>query len=214
MILWGVAFAAAVLLCFVANLHYNDVFDDQNQADATATMRIISSAIVLTVTMVCVCVGLWSKLRLPRVHKRQVLILTSLCILLSIVAIYRLSVMHYRIDSWRGPNPLNSPSAKAIFYTFHILPEWLVTVVLLSVNVRKTFGTGAFGDIPWEDAMPFEKEKRLAKQTAIEERKKRISMENIKKGEADLVEEKGRVRTNLSRCKGTVVHLRLIRSRT
>jgi len=42
----------------------------------------VSSAVALAVTVVCICVVLWSKLRLPRVHKRQVLILTSLCILL------------------------------------------------------------------------------------------------------------------------------------
>ena len=67
----------------------------------------------------------------------------------SIVAIYRLSVMHYRIDSLRGPNPLDSSTAKATFYTFHILPEWLAVLVLCSVNVRKTFGTALFGDWRW-----------------------------------------------------------------
>jgi len=88
--------------------------------------------------------------------------------------------MHYRIDSWRGPSPLDSSSAKAIFYLFHVLPEWLAILVLLSVNVRKTFGTGSFGDIPWDDTtMPFEKEKRLAKQAA-KEGEKGTSMGNAK----------------------------------
>jgi hypothetical protein len=62
--------------------------------------------------------------------------------------------MHYRVDSLKGPNPLNSSSAKTRFYTLHILPEWIAIVVLLSVNVRKTFGTALFGDWRVEDEMP------------------------------------------------------------
>ena len=71
--------------------------------------------------------------------------------------------MHHRIDSLRGPNPLDSSSAKGLFYVFHILPEWLAVFVLFSENVRKTFGTGLFGDWKGRDETETEKKKRLEK---------------------------------------------------
>jgi len=106
----------------------------------------------------------------------------------SIIPVYRLSVMHYRIDSLRGPNSLNSSSAKALFYIFHVLPEWLAIFILFSQNVRKTFGTGLFGDWRGKDETEKEKKKRLLKQAA-KEAKKGVSMG---RGDVDDVREKER----------------------
>jgi hypothetical protein len=86
--------------------------------------------------------------------------------------------MHYRIGSLRGPDPLNSSSAKALFYIFHVLPEWLAICILFSENVRKTFGTGLFGDWRGKDETEAEKTKRLAKRAAKEE-KKGISLRKL-----------------------------------
>ncbi|KIM45438.1 hypothetical protein M413DRAFT_442117 [Hebeloma cylindrosporum] len=192
--LLGPAFLAATVPGIIANSHYSKVFDDQNQADKTAKNRIISSAIALALTVLCISVALWGKVKLPRMHKRPVLVLGQLCILLSIIPIYRLSVMHYRIDVLRGPDPLNSSSAKALFYIFHVLPEWLAICVLISENVRKTFGTGLFGDWRGKDETETEKTKRLAKRAAKEEKKKGISMEKLKQGD---IGEKGKKENGL-----------------
>ena len=97
--------------------------------------------------------------------------------------------MHYRIDSLRGPNPLDTSSAKALFYIFHMLPEWLAILILFSVNVRKTFGTALVGDFRWRDETPAEKQKRLARRAKKEEQKKGVLMENMTKGAADSVED-------------------------
>jgi membrane-associated HD superfamily phosphohydrolase len=155
----AVASVVAAILGIIANAHYGDVFDDQKRADMTATIRMVSSAVALAVTVICTCVVLWSNLGLQRVHKRPVLILTSVCILLSIVAINRLSVMRCRMNSLSGFNPLNSSASKVTFYTLHIFPEWVATFVLLLAEVRKTFGTGPFGDLRWQDETPMEKKK-------------------------------------------------------
>ena len=98
--------------------------------------------------------------------------------------------MHYKIDSLRAPNPLNSSTAKALFYIFHVLPEWLSICILLSGNVRKTFGTGLFGDWRSKDETETEKRKRLAKRAAKEEKKKGISLGTLTKGDADEKEKK------------------------
>jgi hypothetical protein len=100
--------------------------------------------------------------------------------------------MHHRIDSLRGPNPLDSSSAKVGFYIFHVFPEWLVILFLFLVNVRKTFGTGHSGDWRWRDETPKQKEKRLVKQAKQEEKK----MGNIRKGSDDSVYEKEKLGQN------------------
>ena len=98
--------------------------------------------------------------------------------------------MHYRIDSLRGPNSLNSSSAKTAFYIFHALPEWLAICILFSENVRKTFGTGLFGDWRGKDETEAQKQKRLAKRAAKEEKKKGISLGKLTQGGVDFVGEK------------------------
>jgi len=82
-------------------------------------------------------------------------------ILQCIIAIYRLSVMPTRVTSLTE-SKLNRPGEKAAFYIFHILPEWLATVVLFVDNIRKTFGTGLVGDWRIKDETGREKEKRIA----------------------------------------------------
>ena len=42
-----------------------------------------------------------------------------------------------------GPGSLNSHQSKAVFYVFHIAPEWLAIALFLSVNVRRLFGRGS-----------------------------------------------------------------------
>ena len=99
------AFVGAMVPGIVANSYYSKVFDNQKQVDKTAKMRcvhcfdssffcsvfdgrqflfrrMISSAVILALTVFCIGVCLWSKIKLPRVHKRPVLILTQLFILL------------------------------------------------------------------------------------------------------------------------------------
>ena len=98
----------------------------------------------------------------------------------STIGIYRLAVMWRRspsLDS-TAPGTLNSPGAKASFYILHCLPEWLAIVTLLSCNVRKTFGTGLFGDWRGVDDGPKQielREKRKAKKAAKKAQKGDLS---------------------------------------
>lgn len=79
----------------------------------------------------------------------------------AIPAIYRLAVMHYTTPS----HPLVSASDKTLFYVFHIVPEWIVCVMLCLINVRKEFLTGAFGDGHGKAVeTPEQKEKRLERE--------------------------------------------------
>ena len=76
---------------------------------------------------------------------------------------YRLAVIGNSttaLDSM-DPGSLNTPTSKALFYVFYVLPEWISVALMLKVNIRKTFGTGPFGDRRGNDETPEEKEKRL-----------------------------------------------------
>ncbi|QRV96529.1 hypothetical protein RhiJN_24547 [Ceratobasidium sp. AG-Ba] len=73
------------------------------------------------------------------------------------VPIYRLCVLHIRTDNVFDPL---SPSARAVSYIFHLLPEWLCVCVLLGTNVRARFDTGRWGDYELTD---YNRNKRLEK---------------------------------------------------
>ena len=59
---------------------------------------------------------------------------------------------------------LDTTSAKAAFYVFHVLPEWLASLILFANNMRKTFGSGPFGDWRVRDETEKQRKKREAKE--------------------------------------------------
>ena len=75
-----------------------------------------------------------------------------------------------------------------LFYIFHALPEWFAACILLSGNVRKTFGTGMLGDWRMKDETEKQKAKRLAKRAA-KEAEKGIPLRKLKQGDVDEKEE-------------------------
>lgn len=70
----------------------------------------------------------------------------------SIIAIYRAVVLPNTTPKlfFTGPGSLNRPRDKVFFYLFHAAPEFLVTAVLICVDVKRMFGTGMWGDRPWD----------------------------------------------------------------
>ena len=88
---------------------------------------------------------------------------SDMCLCQIVIGIYRLSVLHNSMDSLQsmGPGSLNSSGDKALFYIFHILPEWLGVALLFISNTRQMFDTGLMGDWRYHDETPQESEKRL-----------------------------------------------------
>ena len=62
--------------------------------------------------------------------------------------IYRLVVMRDTIPEllYTGPGSQQSTAARACFYIFHALPEWLGSALLVVPNTRQKFQTGVWGD--------------------------------------------------------------------
>lgn len=83
----------------------------------------------------------------------------------SVVAIYRLAVMHNQTTSLTSlvPSSLNTPAAKATFYVFHMLPEWISVALLFGFNIREMFDTGLWGNWRNADETECQKERRIAR---------------------------------------------------
>ena len=109
------------------------------------------------------------------------------------IGIYRLAVLGLKTTSLSAPSPLNTPGSKATFYVFHVLPEWVASVILFVNNIRKIFGTGLIGDWRPHDETEKERVKRLAK-----EAKREAKLKEKKKGlvtvDAEEVEKKEQVK--------------------
>lgn len=84
----------------------------------------------------------------------------------SVICLYRLAVMYNQTTSLTSlsPSSLNTPAAKATFYVFHMLPEWITVALLLGFNIREMFDTGPFGDWRAVDETERQKKKRLARE--------------------------------------------------
>ena len=106
------------------------------------------------------------------------------------IGIYRLSVMWLKVTSLSDPSPLNMPGSKALFYIFHVLPEWLASAILFGYNIRKTFGTGLCGDWRLWDETEKERVKRLARIAKQEAKRKEKKLQLV---DIEEVEMKGQV---------------------
>jgi hypothetical protein len=80
--------------------------------------------------------------------------------------IYRLIVMHSTTSNINSPDhqSLNTLSDKAAFYVVHLLPEYLVTLMMCAFNVKEICQTGFKGDDRWRDETPKQREKREKKE--------------------------------------------------
>ena len=78
--------------------------------------------------------------------------------------------MRFETTSLSASSPLNTPRSKADFYIFHVLPEWLASLIIFGNNIRKTFGTGFFGDTRLWDETERERAERLKREAKRQER--------------------------------------------
>ena len=72
------------------------------------------------------------------------------------MGIYRIAIIGHSTTSLlsTAPGAQNSPGAKAGFYALHVAPEFLSAAILMGLNARRVFGTGAWGDHLRKDPKP------------------------------------------------------------
>ncbi|KDQ64161.1 hypothetical protein JAAARDRAFT_187527 [Jaapia argillacea MUCL 33604] len=112
--------------------------------------------------------GLLGVKSVRNINRRSTLLLATFGALLTIVPLYRLTLIHYTTSSLTASSPfstLNTSGGKATFYIFHMMPEVIVATCISVLNIRDIFGTGFWGDWRSEDVTPIDRwmEKRRAK---------------------------------------------------
>ncbi|KAH9834393.1 uncharacterized protein C8Q71DRAFT_711396 [Rhodofomes roseus] len=104
--------------------------------------RYASAVLTLLIQVICLGLLLWSLImRSKRTPRGPAYFVCSMIIIIMIPTIYRLAVMNNWTISLTStlPGSLNGPAAKALFYTFHIAPEWVVSTMLVAVNIKEMY---------------------------------------------------------------------------
>ncbi|KAL0945506.1 hypothetical protein HGRIS_000990 [Hohenbuehelia grisea] len=177
-------FLAATICGIVANSQFGKLLEDESKSQQVMTWRYVfssrpyittdnvlrnryaSTGITLALVIMTVGAVVLANMCMARISQPSTKIIFAVSLCMSIVAIYRLSVMFNRSDSLTStaPEALNSSSAKALFYIFHAFPEWLSIALLFSCNLREICGTGPYADWRSHDETEKEREKRLKKE--------------------------------------------------
>jgi len=144
----------------VGNSDYGNAVDHSSDATLVFRLRYVGSAIALLFSIALAATAWWAATKVPRFKRNAAHLTLFVCALFSITSIYRLCVMSTTTTSLvsTASGSQNTPAEKAAFYIFHILPEYISVLLLLSSNVRDVFGTGMFGDRRFRDETQREKE--------------------------------------------------------
>ncbi|OSC96508.1 hypothetical protein PYCCODRAFT_1472566 [Trametes coccinea BRFM310] len=148
----ALVFLAVVVMSIIAGVDYRKAVDSGEDASQVQVLRYASSGITLFLLVCMICGALYAIAKTRRVPRRPVALIVALCVLLTIVAVYRLIVMRNWTTSLlsTAPGSQNTAGAKAAWWVFHATPELIASALLLSVNLRQWFKTGPFGDLTSE----------------------------------------------------------------
>ncbi|PIL33535.1 hypothetical protein GSI_04158 [Ganoderma sinense ZZ0214-1] len=124
--------------------------------DLVRLLWYVSTALALVLLVAIALTAVFALKKLPRVPRTSGLWIIVVACLLSLVGIYRLTVISNLTTSLllTGPGTHNAPADKAAFYVLQVAPEFLSIAILVSMNVRHVFGTGTWGDLRFNDPKP------------------------------------------------------------
>ncbi|KAJ8518599.1 hypothetical protein ONZ45_g4350 [Pleurotus djamor] len=169
----NLAYLAAIVPGIIVGTKYTDAVENEDDMGNLIALRYASTGVTLLLNLFHIGGLLWATKTLARIHRQAVRLLLSTYALMIIVSVYRLSVLSKTTDSLTslGPGSLNSGGAKAVFYIFHILPEWSAILLLFGYNTRELCGTGPWGDWRGNDETEKERVKREKKEALQAERR-------------------------------------------
>ncbi|KAG8679972.1 hypothetical protein FRC11_003085 [Ceratobasidium sp. 423] len=151
------AFLGATIPGIIAGGQYSSARFDQTKADKNMNLLKASSSVALALQATTVLISLVAAFKVKEVNRARCFELAGLTVLIMSAPIYRLCVLGIRTIDVLAPI---SPTARALFYIFHLAPEWICVSILLGTNVRVRFGTGRWGD---HELGEKERDKRLKK---------------------------------------------------
>ncbi|KAF7367302.1 hypothetical protein MSAN_00792300 [Mycena sanguinolenta] len=137
---------------------------------AVQALRYTSSSLGAVLIILEICTLRWAQRNVPHINQRA-----------AVTPIYRLIVMWRTTPNISAPDAqaLNTQRDKAVFYVFHLLPEFIVVCVLCCSNIRDICQMGFKGDERWRDETPKEREdrERKAREKANKKGAKNASLE-------------------------------------
>ncbi|RPD57694.1 hypothetical protein L226DRAFT_615215 [Lentinus tigrinus ALCF2SS1-7] len=149
-------FWVTIVLGIVSGVDYQHALHSGAQTDLVRTLWYISTALGLFLLVALAAGAVWACRALPRVPRSSTTWIVLVAALASTVAIYRLVVMRFTTTSLLSdaPGSLNSLQSKITFYIFHSSPEYLAVAILITLDVRRVFMTGLWGDRRYADPKP------------------------------------------------------------
>ncbi|PIL33526.1 hypothetical protein GSI_04149 [Ganoderma sinense ZZ0214-1] len=148
-------FLLAVIVSATAGGNYKVAVTGSNGGLVRA-LWYVSTVLAVALLVAAALTALVASQKLPRVPRTSALWIVIVACLLSIVGIYRLTAISHSTTSLlsTGPGTQNSPRDKAAFYVLHAVPEFVSVAILVSLNARRVFGTGPWGDLRARDPKP------------------------------------------------------------
>lgn len=129
--------------------------DHQDQADQLYRLRYASASTALFFFVAYLVALLAIRRRIQWLDRRAIDWVCFILAVSCIVPIYRLVVLHYTTSFLNilpstpplyPSSSLTTTTSKATFYIFHSLPELILAWTIQTLNLRKVFNTGPFGD--------------------------------------------------------------------
>ncbi|KAI1791182.1 hypothetical protein LXA43DRAFT_889645 [Ganoderma leucocontextum] len=147
----GLLSLAGVIMSIVAGSNYQNAVNNGSHASLVRSLWYAADTLGVFLQVGMASVAVFAYFRLPRVPRASLLWIILIAILLATIGIYRITVLTHSTTSLlsTAPGAQNSAGAKASFYALHVAPEFLSAAILMSLNVRRVFGTG-----PWGDRLP------------------------------------------------------------
>ncbi|KAF8844738.1 hypothetical protein BDN67DRAFT_962697 [Paxillus ammoniavirescens] len=148
-------FLTATLPGIIGNTKYKNSFDNAGTGNEVMITRYVSSSMALALIIFVAILTIRAR-HLPRVRPIHVIFILAILACTASSAIFRLAFMYHHTTSLTStaPGSGNTPVEKTTFYVFHMLSDWMATMLLLVPNVREMFATGMWGDWRAMDPSP------------------------------------------------------------
>ncbi|KAI0081886.1 hypothetical protein K474DRAFT_1671445 [Panus rudis PR-1116 ss-1] len=142
----------AFLLGVISGFIYWNATIDEGQAQLEQRLRYTAACVTLLLLLVIQGLAIYGAVMVQNIIKSSAWLVAGLATLLNVVTIYHFIAMRQQTEgstthalALHNVKPL-SEGSDAAFYICQIAPEWIVSSILISIDVKKAFRTGKWGD--------------------------------------------------------------------
>ncbi|KAI0663965.1 hypothetical protein C8Q70DRAFT_905107 [Cubamyces menziesii] len=155
----SLVYLTAIVMNVVASVEYRHTFRKTDGLSLPCKYRRAASAgIAFVLIGILTCASAYAIIALPRVPKIPSLFIVTVAHFLALVGCYRLIMAHATTTSLLSTahGSQNTRSEKVAFWVLSAAPEWIAAAILVSINGRRMFRTGLWGDLNSNKPQPKE----------------------------------------------------------